>query len=223
MIGYALNGYKLTSAAFAAIIALGLIFVPTVYASAAPSTVSTKTKLYGSTSEEWAANWWQWVLSIPAESNPLLGATDCTVDQSRKVWYLVGVNGEINCNLPSGKALFLPIVNFGCFEVEEAFDEFCKDGDGEYVSKAPVDLATNLHLIIDGAEITNFADFRVESHLFEVTLPEGNPFAPAGTYKAVEDGYYAMIPHLSKGEHTINFGGEVSGISVDATYNVIVG
>jgi hypothetical protein len=41
---------------------------------------------------------------------------------------------------------------------------------------------------------------------------------------AVADGFYVMLHPLSKGTHTINFGGSKSGsVALDMTYNITVG
>src|SRR3954470_5797318 len=49
----------------------------------------------GKTYGEWAAMWWQWAFSIPADHNPQLDPTgaDCAVGQSGNVFYLAGIFG----------------------------------------------------------------------------------------------------------------------------------
>jgi hypothetical protein len=39
---------------------------------------------------------------------------------------------------------------------------------------------------------------------------------------AVSDGYFAMIRGLSRGQHTIHFGGEIFGFGLEMTYHVTV-
>ena len=56
------------------------------------------------------ASWWQWVLSIPVDENPLLDTTGekCMVGQSGGVWYLAGTFGAPtvtrDCTVPAGTA-----------------------------------------------------------------------------------------------------------------------
>ncbi len=71
---------------------------------------------YGNTYGEWSARWWQWTLAIPAATNPNLDTTgeNCAEGQSGQVWFLAGSFGgtfERACPVPTGKALFFPILN----------------------------------------------------------------------------------------------------------------
>src|SRR5947209_20498630 len=68
------------------------------------------------TYSELSAEWWQWLLGIPANMNPNLDTTGefCDVDQSGPVWFLAGAFGgkfERACTLPAGKRLFFPVLN----------------------------------------------------------------------------------------------------------------
>ena len=70
---------------------------------------------------EWGAAWWQHMFSIPAATNPMLDTTgaNALIDQSGPVYFLAGTfgGGEATrtVTIPSGKALFFPIVN-GCYD-----------------------------------------------------------------------------------------------------------
>ena len=70
-----------------------------------------------------AAQWWQWVLAVPASENPLTDTTGqfAAVNQRGRVWFLAGnVSGGTTVrtiSVPAGKALFFPIVNV--FDVED--------------------------------------------------------------------------------------------------------
>jgi hypothetical protein len=72
---------------------------------------------YGNTYGEWSAEWWQWALSIPAANSPISDTTgaNCTQRQSGPVFYLAGTSGghavTRKCTVPTGKALFFPILN----------------------------------------------------------------------------------------------------------------
>src|SRR5262249_3950679 len=81
-----------------------------------PRVLPVHSSPFGSTYEEWSARWWQWVLSIPAATNPLNDTTgaQCAQEQTGKVWFLAGTFvGAVTrtCSLPQGKAVFFPIVN----------------------------------------------------------------------------------------------------------------
>ena len=53
---------------------------------------------FGNTYGEWSARWWQWLVSIPADTNPNFssGNVDCTLGQSGPVWFLGEASGT-NC------------------------------------------------------------------------------------------------------------------------------
>src|SRR5215831_10665104 len=69
-----------------------------------------------------ATSWWQWALETPASENPLTDTTGqfAAVNQRGRVWFLAGNSGGITIRpitVPSGKALFFPIVNV--FDAED--------------------------------------------------------------------------------------------------------
>src|SRR4051812_26229339 len=72
---------------------------------------------FGESYGQWAADWWTWALSIPAEITPLNDATGAyaAVGQHGPVWSLAGANATTNTTrtvtVPAGKALFFPIIN----------------------------------------------------------------------------------------------------------------
>jgi hypothetical protein len=98
-----------------------------------------------------------------------------------------------------------------------------------------------LHASVDGKPLTDLESYRAISPEFSYTLPPqpdnvlvaafgeslGNPpcLLNATTVDgAVADGFYVMLHPLSKGTHTINFGGSKSGsVALDMTYNITVG
>jgi hypothetical protein len=81
-----------------------------------PGVLPPQSSSHGQTYGEWAADWWTWVQSIPADINPVLDATgaDAAVDQTGSVWFLAGSfsgDAERTVTIPTGKALFFPIIN----------------------------------------------------------------------------------------------------------------
>jgi len=72
---------------------------------------------YGTSYDEWADRWWQWVDAIPMSSNPMIDPTgaNCAVGQSGPVWFIAGSPGgsyERSCTVPAGKGVFFPVSNF---------------------------------------------------------------------------------------------------------------
>jgi len=182
------------------------------------------------------AAWWQWVLSIPVDENPLLDTTGekCMVGQRGDVWYLAGTFGAPtvirNCTVPAGTAFFVPVINFVNIDTPNV----CGQGPDRIpvsdlrAAVAPlIDGATNLSITVDGAAVNNMR--RIKSGVFAVTLPDDNLFdapcafaggVPPGVYSpAIDDGYYAQVNALSAGPHVVHFHAESSGgFTLDVTY-----
>ncbi|MGI0001365.1 MAG: hypothetical protein ACRD6Q_09055, partial [Nitrososphaeraceae archaeon] len=150
------------------------------------------------------AEWWQWILDIPKEINPLLDETgeNCAVNQQGPVWFLVGTPGdsetggiitgsvERDCVIPEGKKILFPIINVFCSELndEAAIREALGIPAGQPIPPSQLeeglricaeDIINGVNILeasIDGKEITNFENFRVQSPLFTISYPEDNPF-----------------------------------------------
>ena len=230
-------------AVFGVIGALALI-VPTAGAQARndnPRILPPNSHAYGKTYGAWSAAWWQYVTAQPVSSNPLFDKTGagCRNGQSGKVFFLVGAGTSESftrdqCTVPTGKALFFPLVNAVDFEpgftplqVWEQLQEFFGG-------------ATELHASVDGVPVSNLdpatTPYRVcagpvsrcDAPSFSLTLPSENLFgAPEGTYEpAVADGYYLLLAPLPPGSHTLTFGGiglaAGSEFVQDVTYHLVV-
>jgi hypothetical protein len=182
------------------------------------------------------SQWWQWVLSIPTEDNPLLDTTGelCQQGDMGKVFFLVGTLGgsaERECTISQGQEILFPIINGLCFDLPGGLvfpGEFSRprgpDSCKEQVESF-IDQASNLKVTIDGVSIENLEDFRVLSNPFPIKLPEDNIVfegLPAGPYIGISDGYWAIVKSLPEGEHTIEFGGQAPGLTVDVTYHLTI-
>lgn len=183
---------------------------------------------YGASYGEWAARWWQWALSIPADNHPFLGG-DVLQGQTGHVVFLVGIFGgaEISLTIPPGTPLFFPIVNSECSTIEP--DPFHGDNEAELraCAKGFIDHTSGLAAEIDGVAVENLSAYRHQSPVFTIApLPENNIFGlPAGsTGLSVDDGYYLMVHPLSVGEHTIHFTGTFDdfGATIETTYHISV-
>jgi hypothetical protein len=191
-----------------------------------PGVLPPSSAAFGMTYGAWSAALWQYVLSQPASSNPLLDRTGagCGVGQSGPVFFLVGTAGSgaatrDQCTVSAGKALFFPLVN--AFDVHVPGDgldtpELVWD-DLQSLFGGPFEL----HASIDGVPVKNLdpvttpyracagPDARCSAPSFSLTFPADNLFGiPAGTYApAVADGFYLLLAPLKPGSHTITFGG----------------
>ena len=219
-----------------------LLAVMTGLAQAGPKPLPTNSHAFGEGYAELTADWLEWVVAIPAAVNPLLDddGSDAAVGQSGKVWFLVGnTTGGVTTRtvtVPTGKALFFPIVNFFWVNTPEFGDTpWSPDQEAwvrDYLAET-VDTAQNLVLEIDGQSVPNLSGLRVSGAVGACMIPpDDNIFflvpplyvwAP-GPRECVADGYWALLPPLSAGHHTIHFAGgfAISGFSLDVTYNITV-
>lgn len=186
-----------------------------------PDVLPVNSNSYGMTYGEWSARWWQWALSMPVDKNPLLDTADCSKGQSGKVWFLAGTFGgsvERKCTMPAEKAILFPIINAEWSVVEaNSIDGKCFlpdviSGTTEEAlracAKAQIDHVTIKEASVDGVQLQDLDNYRVESPLFEFTLPKNNILGlPAGSSPSVSDGYWILLAPLPVGKHTVHFRG----------------
>lgn len=205
--------------------------------------------IYGRSFSEWSSAWQQWANSIPASEHPLFDKADCSKGQSGPVWFLGGKfcstedascpsePAERSCSVPKEKALFFPVVNVSCLDIE-AKNGLCGDA-GPFITQMRdfigglIDPVADLQVTLNGKKIKGDLkkDFRVQSVAYPVLLPDGNllqaigeTIVVAGSYLGVDDGIYIMLPPLPAGTHTLNFKGTFPqfNFTLDFTYNLTV-
>ena len=174
-----------------------------------PGVVPINAKAFGMSYGEWSARWWQWFAAIPADQHPVLDTTgeNCDVDQAGMVWFLAGTTGGAavrDCEVPAGKAILFPIVNFLAWAPEDGETEQDLLDLGNFF----MDAATELEAEIDGIALQDLFDQRAESPGFAFTVPEDNVLGlDDGRDLAVSVGYWVLLAPLSEGEHEIHFRG----------------
>lgn len=223
---------------FASRAVLGLLMVVCVSGTTAfaqsnlnPGVAPPNTKIQKNTYSEWDAKWWKWVMSIPADSNPLFDETGAgiTTGQSGNVWYLVGVFNETGTAVrssvvPPGKHLFFPILNVIC---STATGDGSTEEELRACAEGIRDTAIDLACEIDGVPVQNLQAYRTSSPLYILgPMIENNIFGlPAGlTTPAVSGGYHLILSPLSAGTHTIHFHGTFPTFpfTLDITYYLTV-
>lgn len=173
-------------------------------------------KPYGFTYGQWTAKWWQWALSLPKNSNPLLDDSGRFADrgQSGPVWFIAGTFGENKlprrtCTIPSNKALLFPVINYEANKIQDPDLENETDLI-RHVSADMDDIITK-DAFIDG-EKTKVFRIKSDPPVFPVTFIIENPIGlPTGITKVAADGYWVFLKPLSCGEHQIYFHGACSG------------
>jgi hypothetical protein len=181
-----------------------------------PRIVPVTSKTHGKTYGQWGAAFWQWVLSIPVDRNPLTDTTGdfCGEGQSGPVWFLAGTFGnsaERSCTIPAGKTIFMPVFNWifgsGVFDCDPTVPGVTCDVESLRASAAVnTEVAEVLEVTLDGLPVANVRGYRAFSpEPFSITYPEESVVGvAAGTYfPQVSDGYWLMLAPLSKGGHTI--------------------
>ncbi len=225
-------------------IVLGLLLLPALTPAPQnpnPGVLPANMQVAGKTYAEWGAAWWQWALSTPAATNPILDpdGDNCDVGQSGPVWFLAGTFGGVttrSCTVPAGKLIFFPIINFIADHPCPGPD-FC---EGIPLETCLHDLAaffmdhvTELEVQVDGTSLQSLFDYRATSGLFTFT---GDPSMAAvdpcitGTPQAgLSDGFWIMLAPLPAGSHQVRFRGKLVvpdpggfEFEVDVTYNLLV-
>ncbi|MCK6459332.1 MAG: hypothetical protein L6Q95_05500 [Planctomycetes bacterium] len=192
-----------------------------------PGVLPPQSSPHGKTYGEWGAAWWEWAASIPADSNPLLDQTgeSCHEGQSGKVFFLAGTFGETGvvreCTIPTGTALFFPIVNVVAWAPEDGSDEDAVRA----LANALADEFDILEVEVDGTAIEDPGSYRAESPAFTLPAPEDGVLGlDAPREPAVADGFWIMLAPLSRGEHVVRIhgGSTTFGFEVEVTYLLAV-
>jgi hypothetical protein len=189
---------------------------------------------FGKSYNEWSAEWWKWHFRLPATDHPALSVdgANCGAGQSGKVWFLAAAftnevtTNEFNtivresCSVPTGKAIFFPIVNIECSTIEP--EPYRGDTPDARLSCAksfidgPIAVVRDLSVTIDGRLLENLEAYRFQSPDFEFNFedPSDNILyvdcreeGSCENLQSVSDGYWIMLPPLSQGSHTIRFTG----------------
>lgn len=229
----AFKGYRQNLLAVAAAVLMAAL-LPTISLSQNPNprVLPPNSDAFGMTYGEWSARWWQWAVSLPTTAHPLFDNAPCSKGQLGKVWFLggsfTGTPADRTCNVPAGKALFFPIIDADCSDVEAppffgATPEarrICAINFNNAVLAAAGGISS-LSAEVDGVSIQDLAMYRVASPDVPFVAPADNVLigpSPASGFLSA-DGFYLLLAPLSVGEHTIHF----SAPGQDVTYHLTVG
>jgi hypothetical protein len=207
-----------------------------------PGVIPPQAHPYGSSYGEWSARWWRWAYSFPLAEFPSLQTeeVDCSLGQSGSVWFLAGTTGgdpvPRSCTIPTGTALFFPIINYlndyPCPDPSfrpapgQTLEEFLAEG-----AAAIIDAVTELEGVVDGHRLNDPFSYRATSPLFTFTadpsLVDLDPCVTGTPQVGISDGYWLMLNPLPPGQHTISFRGKIdvgggSTFEVQVTYNITV-
>jgi hypothetical protein len=185
-------------------------------------------KPFGKTWNEWTADWWKWLLSIPKEFNPGYDneSERCLIGSDPNVVFLVGTFGGDavrNYTIPARKAVLFPIIAFTTSYAEDPKLKTSLDLVNR--AKSDMDDIIKKEATIDGKILHNVDRYRIQSPLFDLTYPEDNVFeALAGPTCGISEGYWIFLKPLSPGKHTIVAAGSCSSgkTSIGVTWHLTV-
>ena len=102
------------------------------------------------------------------------------------------------------------------------YPELKTEQDLRNCAKADQDAVKDVKLIVDSTSIKDLQKYRVQSSLFNVTLPENNIFGvPSQITKAISDGTFVMLKELPVGHHTIYASGFLADFTTSGTLNFV--
>lgn len=186
-------------------------------------------KPYGLNYADWIVKWWKWILSIPKERNPALDKIGNYVHEGQcdpNVIFLSGTFGGPvirKCNVPSGKSILIPIINYECSFADEPSIESVNGLKSK--CKSEIDDIRNLSFSIDQFYLNDLTPYRILSPLFDVRLGENNILdVERQTTLMISDGYWVFLKPLSIGRHRLtSFGScQLGKIMIGVTYDLYV-
>jgi hypothetical protein len=190
------------------------------------SIYSTFDNPYGFSYGKWTAKWWEWAYSVSLKINPAYDNTGklCSINQTSPVWFLPGTSGHDvvrKCTIFKNTSILFPILNSECSYAEFPYLE--NETQLSICAKAEQDKVNSLEASIDGIKLVNLNQYRIQSPLFNFTLPENNilHLKPQIT-QAVSDGNWIFLLPLSIGNHTISFKGDTADSSGNNTHSFAV-
>jgi hypothetical protein len=179
---------------------------------------------------KWTESWWNWLVSIPKDSNPALDmdGKQCQKGMHYKypVLFLVGsLNGTTtrNCTIPSDVSLFFPATSSFCYNTNSS-----KRTEDQLRACASLQKSdTDTSAIIDGSDLNTFAyditNARVQSNLFGINVPEHNILdISAQNISGIAAGDWVFLKPsaLPPGTHEVSFTGKLNGTKSDVSYTL---
>jgi len=132
------------------------------------------------------------------------------------------VEGTVHrkCHIPSGKAILVPVLNYGGTLADEPD---CKtDKDLVSFAKKEMDEISDLEISVNKQDLPTF---RIRSPMFYVVLPQTNLCdGTPGPTRGTGDGYWLFLRPLDTGSHIIESMGSCKAgtFKIKATYEITI-
>jgi hypothetical protein len=190
-------------------------------AEASSALVPPEESVAGLRQDEWSREWWQWAGSFSGDASPIADRTGrlCHSKQSGAVFFLAGTYGTQRtvrkCTVPAGTYLFFPLINYVTYP---GYKNSLDCDQASRSTTAATDNPSALVLELDGRIFKNLAAHRQATRgCFDLAARAGGGITPSAA-----NGYYIMLRPLSRGTHTLNFGGILPTMTQAVTYELIV-
>ena len=166
---------------------------------------------------DWTEKWWQWSYSIPWDTNPSYDDAGkyCGENQKGPVWFLtLSYNHPVTrtCEIPQNTALLITLLNSECSFAE--FPSLKTEQELRECAKSMQDLVVGVNASLDGVSLLNLENYRIQTDLFNFTLPENNILnLTSQTTQAVADGNWLFLKPLPVGTYELIAKGDVNSTS----------
>jgi hypothetical protein len=199
---------------------------------------------FGRQVKEWLADWWKFNLAISAKDHPYFvdpttgkdntkNSSKCFIgeDKGKNVLFLGAPPVEDKfpvrtCDVPAGKAIFLPIESSQC---DYGIEGINNENDLRSCAKAGNEGVAAV-IRLDGVK----SDYQVEKNrvmtdLFNITMNNKLFANYSGIFPSLSEGYSLFLKPLTAGDHKLSYAVSVvnpldptNDYSQNATYNLIV-
>ena len=194
-------------------------------ASADTNTFAVDENVAGQSQADLTVKWWQWAASFNYAESPVADTTGerCGAGQQGEVWFLAGTYASSvtrrTCRVPAGKPLFFPVANYMVMPLNCSHCLTCEAAARQ--ARRITDDPMGLFVELDGSALHDVERHRVASpSCFNLAARAGDR-APK-IEPTASDGYWLALRPLSKGQHTLRFGGSLPSLRQELVYTLIV-
>jgi hypothetical protein len=188
-------------------------------------------KPFGLSYSDWTVKWWNWIIQIPKEINPLF-------DMNGKNAYLNQIDSNVfflcqtlesseripvrNINISKETSVFMPIINWISILHEDG------ENDQELLSTARerMNVVKDLQININETTLTTdqLKEFRVQSPIADMFLPKKNIFGHSSCQtRMASDGFWIFMKPIRDSVRIKSLGACSSGITkIGVDYNINV-
>ena len=162
---------------------------------------------------DWTEKWWQWAYSLPQNIHPAYDNTGkfCKESQKEPVWFFPGTYQQSvirYCEIPYGVGILFPILNSECSFVE--YPQMKTKEELSNCARKIQDTTVPVFATLNGVEIPNLENYRIQSDIFNFTLTENNILnLQPQTTQAISDGNWVFLKPLPLGNYELKFKGNI--------------